>query len=142
MRTKGKPSHSVGEEVEVWGPLPEWEAPDFGDWGAVTEDWNIDLPEWEAPEDWSIELPEWDTEPEQLPIYEKQKPMRTIEQMTREELEANVAALKNRLLNVSSSMSNTSNTEFALLSKQAQAITSAMRQAEAELKRRETGLLP
>jgi len=64
MRTKGKPSHSVGEEVEVWGPLPEWEAPDFGDWGAVTEDWNIDLPEWEAPEDWSIELPEWDTEPE------------------------------------------------------------------------------
>jgi hypothetical protein len=57
MRPKGEPSDRVGEEVEVWGPLPEWEAPDFGDW-------NIDLPEWEAPEDWSIDLPEWDTEPE------------------------------------------------------------------------------
>lgn len=72
MRTKGEPSHRVGEEVEVWGPLPEWEAPDLGDWSAGLEDWNIDLPEWdapdlgewEAPEDWSIELPEWDTEPE------------------------------------------------------------------------------
>ena len=68
MRPKGEPSDRVGEEVEAWGPLPEWEAPDFGDW-------DIDLPEWEAPEDWSIELPEWDTEPEteRLPIYEKQK---------------------------------------------------------------------
>lgn len=142
MRPKGKPSHSVGEEVEVWGPLPEWEAPDTEDWSAGLEDWNSDIPEWEAPEDWSIDIPEWDTETERLPIYEKQNAMKTLEQMTREELEANVAALKNRLLNVSSSMSNTSNTEFALLSKQAQAITSAMRQAEAELKRRETGLLP
>ena len=66
MRTKGKPSHSVGEEVEDWGPLPEWEAPDLGDWGAVTEVWNIDLPEWDAPDLGEWEAPEWDTEPEPI----------------------------------------------------------------------------
>lgn len=57
MSTKGKPSDRVGEEVEVWGPLPEWDAPDLGDWDTVAEGWDIDLIEWDAPD-----LGDWDTD--------------------------------------------------------------------------------
>jgi hypothetical protein len=121
MRTKGKPEANA----DTWPKLPEWD---------------VTLPEWEPITEWETNFPEWETNSEQLPIYEKHTTMKNIELLQREELEANVATLKNRLLDVSSRMSNTSNKEFALLSKEAKAITSAMRETEGELKRRETQL--